>query len=435
MFKKFVIAALVFGIMCLFPAVFAIAADDSELILKILIKKGVVTQQEVDEMRQEVTAEKAKAGVKAEAPKSLEDRVASVEKDLASKVGLEKAASKLKIKGRWAAGYYDSQEAGSFRSGSFEVPEGKIQFGFEPDEINKVIMRMNVNNATAQTPLMDYFYVDSKVSKFFDLPFEVNSRLGRMKLDFGEETWSNNPVESVLASNSAGNVAGSDEGAQLSGKFGKVHVLGWAVSVTNGTSGTGSDTTTPKSFVGKVSYNLLDPLYISGSYYNSGRLKASAPEMSIAGLSTLPSGATDWERQMWEADLRYDFEKGKTLVPAYCDSKAFIRLAYGQVSDDVKEGTAAERDFDYGFVEGTYNITKKIYASARYSIVDLDNSTTTASLNSITANKYQRYSIGAGYRWSDATILKLGYDWNDEAGSDVSEARNDQLSAIVSSQF
>jgi len=257
-----------------------------------------------------------------------------------------------------------------------------------------------------------------------------------MKVDFGEETWSADPVNGVLASNSAASVSGNDEGLQFSGKISNTFPMGWSVAVDNGTSGTGSDTTTSKAFTGKLSYNPANSLYISGSYYNSGNLKASASEMSIAGLSTAPTGATSWERQMLEADLRYDFVKGDTLnPPAYSDSKAFIRLNYGRCNDDVKEGTAAKRDFNYGFAEGTYNFTKKVYLAGRYSIVDLDDSATTASLNGVTANKYQRYSLGAGYRWTDATILKLGYDWNEESGLNVSEARNNLLSAIVSSQF
>jgi len=263
------------------------------------------------------------------------------------------------------------------------------------------------------------------------LPFEVNSRLGKMKLDFGEETWSNNPVESVFASNSAGNVSGYDEGVQLSGKLGKSPVLGWAAAVSNGSSGTGSDTSGDKAFTGKLSLSILD-LILSGSYHNSGKLKASSSEMGVAGLVTRPGSATNWDREMWEADLRYDFGKGKTSVPAYCDSKAFVRLAYGQFDDDAVD--VAGRDGQFGFAEGTYNITKKLYTSGRYSIVDLDG-TTTATLNSVTANKYQRYSLGGGYRWTENTILKVGYDWNDESGPSTTEVSNDLFSAIVSSQF
>ncbi|MCM8798280.1 MAG: hypothetical protein NC821_02290, partial [Candidatus Omnitrophica bacterium] len=174
----------------------------------------------------------------------------------------------------------------------------------------------------------------------------------------------------------------------------------------------------------------------SGSYYDSGRLKRSASEFSIAGLSSLPSGATDWERKVWELDARYDFGKGKRPLdpPAFSDSKAFVRLSYGEFQDDVVGASAVERAGDFGFVEGTLNLTKKFYTAVRYSWVDLDGDTT-ASLNSVTANKYERYSLGLGYRWSENTILKLSYDWNDESGPSTEEVDNDLIAAIIATQF
>jgi len=60
----------------------------------------------------------------------------------------------------------------------------------------------------------------------------------------------------------------------------------------------------------------------------------------------------------------------------------------------------------------------------------------TVSLNSITSNKYQRYSLGLGYRWSENTIIKLGYDWNRESKiSSTIDKHNDLLSAVAVSQF
>src|SRR3989338_8692111 len=134
--KKFVVLSIVFSMV--FFSSLALAADDSELILKILVKKGIVTQQEVDEMRLEIAKERP--SVVAEVPKSLEDKVAAVEKDLLSKVGLDKISSRLKIKGRFAAGYFKSEKQGSFPPGSFQAPEAKLQFAFQPDDINSVIM-------------------------------------------------------------------------------------------------------------------------------------------------------------------------------------------------------------------------------------------------------------------------------------------------------
>ena len=409
-----------------------LADDESEVILKVLIKKGIISSQEVEEMRAEIKKEKTTttAAIKEEAPADLEKRV-SVLEEKTNKVDMEKLVSKLKLKGRWAAGYYDSGKAGSFPSGSFEVPEAKLQLSFEPDDINKIVMRMNLNNATFNN--LDFFYVDADLKKFLNLPVAVSSRLGRMKLDFGEETWTDNPVDSVLASNSIGKVSGNDEGLQFSGKLGKARPVNYAISITNGTSGTGSDTSTDKSFTGKLSYNIFDPLYLSGSYYNSGSMKSSNSELSLGGLVTPPSGALRWSREVWEIDLRYDYKKGKIFnSPAYSDSKAIFRMAYGQFDDDASG--VVKRSGSYGFLEETYNLTKKFYVAGRESVIAFNNDTT-ASLNSVTGNEFQRYSLGAGYRFTDNTIFKLGYDWNLELGANTQSADNNLLSAVVASQF
>ncbi|MBI5144464.1 MAG: hypothetical protein HZA30_05300, partial [Candidatus Omnitrophica bacterium] len=308
--KKTVACAVIIGM--LFISSFGFASDDSELILKILVKKGIITQQEVDEMRAEIAKEKPT--VKAEVPKTVEDRVAAVEKDLLSKVGLDKISSKLKIKGRWAAGYFDSDEGGSFNNGSFQAPEAKIQFTFKPDDINDIIMRMNLNNATFNN--LDYFYLDTNIMKLTPwektVPFTLTSRIGRFKIDFGEETFSNNPVESILPSNSAANVAGNDEGLMLTSKIGKANPLILSFGVYNGNTGTGADNNWLKAFSGKLAYNIIDPLYVSASYYYSGNLGDVASEMSIGGITAPPTNALKWIRQIGEVDVRYDIMKGKT---------------------------------------------------------------------------------------------------------------------------
>ncbi|MDP2938922.1 MAG: hypothetical protein Q8O13_02415 [Candidatus Omnitrophota bacterium] len=365
-------------------------------------------------------------------------------KDAASRVDLSNALSKLKLKGRWAAGYYASGKAGSYPDGSFEIPEGKIQFAFEPDKINTIVMRFNVNNATAQVPLMDYFYLQSKDFLPFlkDTPFSLNSRLGRFKLGFGEETWSDNPVESILPSNSAAKTGASDEGFELAGKIKldkiRLKPLGWVVSMSDGNSGVGSDSGAAKAFMGKFNYSPIDPLYLSFSYYDSGDLKISNSEFSIAGLVSRPTGATNWERRVWEFDARYDFGKGKKPLdpPVYSDSKAIVRLSYGQFLDDIDKSTGSpkERNGDFAFVDGIYNFNKKIYGAGRISFVELDDNVT-ASLNSVTTSLYDRFSFGGGYRWSDNTIIKLSYDINKNTGVSTEDADDNLLSAIVATQF
>lgn len=354
----------------------------------------------------------------------------------AAKVDLANALSKLKLKGRAAFGFFDSGKAGSYPAGSFEMPDAKIQLAFQPDDINTVTLRFNVNNATAQSPLMDYLFLQSKdfIPALKGSPFSLSARLGRFKLGFGEETWTDNPVEGILPSNSAARATIVDEGVEFAGKIklDKIGLkpLGWAVSVSDGNSGVGSDSTAGKAFMGKLYYAPIEPLYLSSTYYNSGRLDSSSAEMSLAGLVSRPTGENDWDRTVWELDARYDFGKGKKpLEPiVFSDSKSIVRLSYGQFKDDANR----TRSGNFGFVDGIYNLNKKFYTAARYSFINL-NGDVTATLNSVTANRYDRYSLGGGYRWSENTILKLSYDWNKSQG--VDDADDNLLSALVATQF
>ena len=415
---------------------FADERDEEVAVLKAQVQE---LMQRIDKL------EAAQAKSKEESLKAKEEIVKVKETTQAvqaARVDLEKLAAKLKLKGRAAFGFFDSGKAGSYPSGSFEMPDAKIQFSFQPDDINTVVMRFNLNNATSQSPLLDYFFLKSKdfIPSLKKTPFSLETRLGRFKLGFGEETWSDNPIEGVVPSNSAGKVGVSDEGLEFAGKIklDKIGLrpLGWVFSVSDGNSGVGSDSSTAKALMSKLYYSPIEPLYLSLSYYDSGSLKSFNSEFSIAGLATRPTNATNWERQVWEVDTRYDFGKGKKpLDPsAFSDSKAILRLSYGAFHDTTSTAGAAERWGNFGFVDGIYNFNKKFYIASRYSFVDLS-SDVTATLNSVTANKYDRYSLGAGFRWSENTILKLSYDWNKTQGPGVNDADDNLLSAIVATQF
>lgn len=400
-------------------------------------------KQQVQQLLQRIEKlEAEQARSKEEAMKAKEE-VAKIKETTqtaqAARVDLSNALSKLKLKGRAALGFFDSGKAGSYPAGSFEIPDAKIQFAFEPDKINTVVMRFNLNNATAQSPLLDYFFLQSKdfLPMLKDTPFSLSARLGRFKLGFGEETWSDNAIEGILPSNSAAKAGVIDEGLEFSGKIDlaklglkRLRPLGWVVSVSDGNSGVGSESTAGKAFMGKLYHSPIEPLYVSATYYNSGRLDSSNAEMSLAGLVTRPSGENDWDRTVWEVDARYDFGKGKKPLdpPAFSDSKSIVRLSYGQFKDDANRS----RDGNFGFVDGIYNLNKKFYAAGRYSFINL-NGDATAALNSVTANAYDRYSLGGGYRWSENTILKLSYDWNKNQGAD--DADDNLLSALVATQF
>ena len=77
-----------------------------------------------------------------------------------------------------------------------------------------------------------------------------------------------------------------------------------------------------------------------------------------------------------------------------------------------------------------YNCTQKIYLSGRVSLVDLNDSQT-ASLNGVTTNHYERYSLGMGYRWVENTHVKLGVDHNNNGGAATGDASDDLISALL----
>ena len=430
-FKLAVLALFLFNITVV--NVFAEGSKEEELtVLKSQVQE-LLKRIEKLEVEQVVSKEESKKA-KEEVTKLKETSQATQ----AARVDLANSLAKLKIKGRAALGFFDSGKAGSYPAGSFEMPDAKIQFGFQPDDINTLVLRFNVNNATAQSPLMDYFFLQSKdfIPALKDSPFSLSARLGRFKLGFGEETWTDNLVEGIVPSNSAARATVVDEGLEFAGKvkLDKIGLepLGVVVSVSDGNSGVGSDSTASKAFMGKLYHNPIKPLYVSGSYYNSGELDSSSSEMSLAGVTSAIQSGMAWRRSVWELDARYDFGKGKKpLEPmVFSDSKAIVRLSYGEFKDDGNR----TRSGNLGFVDGIYNLNKKFYAAGRYSFIDM-NGDVTATLNSVTANRYDRFSLGGGYHWSDNVILKLGYDWNKNSGPGVNDADDNLLSALVATQF
>jgi len=350
------------------------------------------------------------------------------------KVTLKNVMSMLKLGGRASTGYLHSgPSAATKRHGSFEVPDLKIVFNFLPDDKNSLVLRFNLNNLTAPTPLLDYGFVEAKDFMPYLKFLSLDGKIGRFKQAMGEETFQNNSIEGPLPSNSAANAGATDEGLELSAKLGSSLVL--AASLVNGQAGVGSDIGNAKAWSAKLSWTPWSPLNISGSFYDSGSLKASNAEMSIAGLVARPTGATNMTRRVGELDMRFDFGKGKKTFNdiAHSDSKAIIRGSYGHFKDEVTG--AGDREGNFGFVDGLVNVCKGIYVAGRVSVIDLRGDVLTASLNSVTTNYYWRFSGGGGYRWSDNVHLKAGYDVNRNGGAGTSDSNDDLLSLLLTVLF
>lgn len=359
---------------------------------------------------------------------------------------------------RFAAGYLDSGNDGSFPAGSFQMPDAKLRFNWSMNPDITVVTRMSLNDASFKD--VDYLYLEYRnllataIPSMKNSPFNPIVRLGRFKADFGEEVLSNNPVDGVLISNSAANVDGKDEGLQLLGTISKEYLgvpMKWSLSITNGNEGTGADNEQAKAFCAKIGIHPVPNIYVTASYYNSGELGdtgsgAKKAELSYAKLADAPISATKWSRNMTEIDLRYDFQSVQDKLfcpdaPAWCGGMGYIRMAYGQFTDDGKDTAApivnvVDRKGTYYFVEGVYNATKEIYLGIRQSNIEFDKGTVFASLNSVDANKYTRTSFGAGYRLSGNTHIKFEYATNTEdVPTTAQEPENNQISTLITTKF
>lgn len=366
-----------------------LAADP---VIEMLQEKGVITAEEADSLY----AEKAKA----------------------EPVVMKNAGSKLTMDGRFFGGYYVSDEnkdysskygSGSninYKNGSFEVPDGKIRFTWAPMERISVVTRLSFGGADNSNLKFDYLY--GQYNGIIPADRASRLRLGKMKVDFGEETHTDNAVDNnvSLISNSASIAGGYDEGVELYGHFvpGK---CGYTLGLTNGSKDTGSDSNTGKAVAAKLFVQPIPQLYFSGSYYTADMVDGGSTDFKIANITSEPtgSGAGGWNRSAWEVDVKSKFFKsdGKTEI-------ARLAGAYGQFADNA-DG-AADREGSYYFLEGMYNFTPKFFTGARYSVVKLDDNYATTMNGISNANEYTRTSLGLGYRLNKLVTLKAEYSWN-----------------------
>jgi hypothetical protein len=81
------------------------------------------------------------------------------------------------------------------------MPEARLRFNLLMSPDIKVVARMSLNNAAFVS--LDYLSIDYAnlmalaAPSMKDSLFNPLLRIGRFKLDIGEETWGNNPVEAA----------------------------------------------------------------------------------------------------------------------------------------------------------------------------------------------------------------------------------------------
>lgn len=367
----------------------------------------------------------------------IKQQLADLEKKLAekeaadSKVNTGYPGEKVKMDSRMFIGLFDTGDQGTSPNWSADISDVKLRFTFNPSKNVTLVTRLSATSTKATE--FDYLYLDYAGALG---PANV-IRVGQRKIDVGQETWQDNPIENMLISPSISHVTGTGTGIALLGRFAdtKTSPL-YEIGIVNGTKGVMVRPTNSIPFNIKLGVPLPNNLFASASYFDSGDLKtADKSAIGIAELTDAPTSATEWRRKLWELDLRYGYGVNgiRTLVPVGELPKLMLGATYGAFSDDAV-GTD-DRDGNYWFVEGLFKLTDRLYTSARYSALDLNGGVLAAlGKSSVPVNSYKRTSFGLGYKLNDLTLLKTEYSFNNTSGG-ASDPSLNQWAVGVASKF
>ncbi len=237
-------------------------------------------------------------------------------------------------------------------------------------------------------------------------------RAGRINVPFGEEYLARTPAANPLISHSLSDIWGVDEGLEAYGRVGPLH---YVFAVQNGGISRLRDFNADKAVVGRVAWEPLPWLHVSGSGMRTGELASIADNLSevwfangfFRALGPVARTPT-FQANLWEADARARWKSGH------------LGLALGRVHFDDRDPLADNsRRMRYGYAEVVQNIAGGLYGAARYSAIRAPRGYPLAGWGSmgrfffspLLTERLERFSVGLGYRFGDPLVLKFEYAW------------------------
>jgi hypothetical protein len=316
---------------------------------------------------------------------------------------------KVHISGEGGAGLFETGSQGFSPNAEFRLDEAKL---FVDAQVwGDVYAFAEINLATREEPdvmlHLGEMYLDVEdISKLWGRTGQLNARLGRMDIPFGEEYITRDVIDNPLISRSLSDIWGVDEGLELYGTLGK---FSYVVAVQNGGIPDTRDFNADKSITGRISYDPNSHWHFSVSGMRTGDLNAHKDMLSaewFAGGFFRPLGAGSlFHANLVEADAAWHWKSG--YVKAF---GGYIRY------NDNDPAAHNGRDVYYYSVEGIQNLPHKFYAGARFGQIIapkgfsiVGNGDMDAYLFGPLTDRLWRLSLGLGYRWNQHLILKTEY--------------------------
>jgi hypothetical protein len=362
-----------------------VSAAERDPLITLLIKKGVITEQELAQVEAELAAEQTRAPTPAaEAPKTFEERLAKLEQDVGDKSVIHVGQGTLRVGGLfqgWA--FWDGNDNDRFRIRRTELKFAGDILGDERFKYTVMIDPAQVTeDGTRKSVLQDAYFTLAQIPYLpyhavqlgqYKVPSEEEGNRSSAKLDFAERSFVGRNVGDKR-----------DIGAMLTGTWPYVD---YSLGVFNGAGQNTSDTDDQKDLAAKVT---LKPLAVLKGW---GTL-----ELDAFGYHRPNHGAAAEKKRLgWGA--RYEWERVSL-------KSAYVLFQDGAVPANGWYGQA-----------GYFLIPKKLQAVARFEGFDP---------NERTANDAERdLTLGLNY-FIQKHNAKAQLNWvhKDEQADEIS---NDQV--------
>ncbi len=329
---------------------------------------------------------------------------------------------KVNLSGEGSLAFFHSDTAGAYPNSEFRVDEARLfveaPVWGEVYFFSELVLAARDNAGLGLT--LGELYLDfENVSQLWGRERMLNVRVGRMDIPFGEEYFRRDSIDNPLISHSLSDLWGIDEGIELYGGMGKFN---YAVAVQNGGFSGTHDYDSDKSVAGRLSYDPTRWLHLSASGMRTGNLDAvddlwSELWFGNNWIGAIGSGnATKFKANVVEGDVVIRLPHG------------YLRAFGGYLHyDDNDPVVNNQRDVYYYTVEPVYDLTRKLYAAARFSQVFapegfriLGNGTAFAPMT----DAIWQLSLGLGYRFSPQLVLKAEYTFT--RGQELDGSQRDQ---------
>ena len=332
----------------------------------------------------------------------------------------------LHISGEGGVGFFSTGSKGFAPHSQFRVDEARLFV--EAPVCNDFYFYGETDLATRENDnlnvMLGELYLDFQdASQLWGRAGQLNVRLGRMNIPFGEEYLTRYAFNNPLISHSLTDLWGIDTGLELYGQLGK---FAYVVAAQNGSGINGvQNFSDDKSVAGRISYDPSRWLHLSLSGMRTGDLKAQQDRLSAIWFgngffrSVGTASTTEFHANLVEGDVSIRWRTGHL--------GAFGGYAHYGDNDPMTDNS---RDVFYYSVEGVQQLSSNFYLAARFSDIlagggfpIVGNGDFGDYFFDALSVRLWRLSLGAGYRVSDHLVLKTEYTF--EQGRELSGKSRD----------